>query len=262
MTSVSTRVNSNNIVGKAYMFWIKKASFGELGYKLLDRCRLKPSDVLKKEEYDFTTCVFMECWDIQEVKNKCRGCAVALWVKYGVSSANPKLGVVVRIEPNCNYIELLIWRGLVQTTTEQNVIPTMFLKNRKNWTKDDVNHNFFHVYFPLSDVHIIFLKQVSGYSSYMGNVSDESLDLVDGDDGCYDVGVDGPTVWSLPSELTIQHKDMSDIYRRFKHFNIFSERPNNVDNNKKKGRGPVKIIGLRTYLLFISRMHIFSCANI
>ena len=97
----------------------------------------------------------------------------------------------------------------MQTKKSNIVIPLFYLMNRKNYCEDDNFICQFSVFSgKMSDVSLIYMKQVSGYLPFLTNLNTPFKNLVDPHDGCFSVGLHTPEVVSLLKGYT--SKSISD----------------------------------------------------
>ena len=75
----------------------------------------------------------------------------------------------------------------------------------------------------MTDVKIIYLKQVSGYLPYLSNKGCIQKNLVDPVDGCFSVGLCTPEVFSIPhghTRMTNTNKFLDMNYPHQEHFTL------------------------------------------
>jgi hypothetical protein len=242
-TSNETRAlsASEKVVGSGYLFWIR-ANNMFLGHELCHRVRVKPSCVLKNKKYGISSIFFLECRNLNVNNPSQKGFMCAVWFKGQTTRDPPRLGIIRCAQPFRDYIEILLWRGeTLQTKKSNTIIPMFYLMNRKNYCGDDIFYRQFSVFSgKMSDVRVIYMKQVSGYLPFLKNVNTPLKNLIDPHDGCFSVGMHTPEMVSLPKGYTsksITDERLMADYPDEHHFEVpkGGKKRKSMIKNKTKG---------------------------
>ena len=113
-------------------------------------------------------------------------------------------------------MEILIWKGKTIRTNNSNiVIPQFYLHNRNSYDEESFNQDFSVYQCKMTNVNLIYIKQVSGYTPYLSNINEENKNIVDSFDGCFSVQTHSPTEIVLPAKFTKISISASDLNNNY-----------------------------------------------